>query len=272
MVKTLKSQTPNHMKFKVTPYHYDLLRDNERLSVFHEAIKDFASDNNSNNLTVFDIGCGSGILSFFSKTYFKDILSIEIEPKIASYAMDNLKEFENIEVINTDATTFKFPKKADLIICEMLDTALIDEEQIPALLNAKKYLNENGKIIPESIINMAELIDMPRENIHYDDSQYKVLSDLITYDKINFLDDFKETFDEVLTFKITEDSTVNGLKLTTFTILYNNIITGPTPMMNPPLFIPLNPKVVKCNDLIKLRLKYHMGKGIQTIKVDYTGV
>lgn len=261
------------MKFKTTPYHYDLLKDEERLAVFYEAIKDFAAANDCSNLTLFDVGCGSGILSFFSKDYFKEILAIEIDPKVANYTRDNLKEFKNIEVINDDATAFDFPKKADLILCEMLDTALIDEEQVPALIQCKRYLNENGRIIPQSIINTAELVEMPRENIHYDDvesnTRYDVLSDSIVYDKIDFSRDFDEVFDDVLSFKINREGNLNGIKLTTYTILSKDIICGPTPMLNPPLLIPLESKNVKCNDLINLRLNYHMGQGIQTIKASY---
>ncbi len=261
------------MKFKTTPYHYDLLKDNERLAVFYEAIKDFATTRDCSNLTEFDIGCGSGILSFFSKDYFKEIISIEIDPKVADYTKENLKEFKNIEVINADGTTFEFPKNADLIVCEMLDTALIDEEQVPVLLHAKKYLKENGEIIPKAIINTAELVRMPRENIHYDDiesnTEYEVLSDTIIYDNIDFLDEFKENFNDILSFRINNDSKVNGIKITTYTLLSENIICGPTPMLNPPLLIPLKEKNVKYNDLIKLRLKYTMGKGIQTIEACY---
>lgn len=261
------------MKFKTTPYHYDLLKDRERLAVFYEAIMDFAAANDCSDMVEFDIGCGSGILSFFSKDYFKEILAIEIDPKAADYARDNLREFKNIEVINGDATVFDFPKKADLIVCEMLDTALIDEEQVPALLNVKKYLNEGGEIIPKAIINMAELVEMPRENIHYDDvgsnTRYEVVSNRVAYDEIRFSDDFEETFDGVLSFKIEREADINGIMLTTFTVLSDSIICGPTPMLNPPLLIPIDKKHAKCNDLIDLRLKYHMGWGIQTIETNY---
>ena len=114
---------------------------------------------------------------------------------------------------------------------------------------------------------------MPRENIHYDDiesnTEYEVLSDTIIYDNIDFLDEFKENFNDILSFRINKDSKVNGIKITTYTLLSENIICGPTPMLNPPLLIPLKEKNVKYNDLIKLRLKYTMGKGIQTIEACY---
>ena len=49
------------MKFKTTPYHFDLLKDEERLSAFYEAIKELSTSQE----LAYDLGCGSGILSFF---------------------------------------------------------------------------------------------------------------------------------------------------------------------------------------------------------------
>ena len=37
------------MKFNVNSYHFKLLRDYERLSVFKEAIEDYTGKNNGNN-------------------------------------------------------------------------------------------------------------------------------------------------------------------------------------------------------------------------------
>lgn len=260
------------MKFKATPYHYDLLKDKNRLAIFLEAIEEFSKGNDS-NATAFDVGCGSGILSYFCQPYFEKVLAVEIDSKVAGYAKENLKSFKNIQVINADAITYKYPAKADLIVCEMLDTALIDEEQIPALINAKKYLKKDGKIIPQEVINTAELVDMKRQNIHYDDvgsnTEYEAVSNNIVYSTINFSDDFEEYFEDTLTFKILNDGCVNGIKITTYTKLSDNVICGPTPMLNPPLLIPINEKKVKCNDLINVKIKYHMGKGIQTINVNY---
>ena len=64
------------MKFKTTPYHFDLIKDYERLSAFWQAIKEYEGDNE----LAYDLGCGSGVLSYFLSTYFKEIISIEIDP------------------------------------------------------------------------------------------------------------------------------------------------------------------------------------------------
>ena len=61
---------------------------------------------------------------------------------------------------------------------------------------------------------------------------------------------------------------INGLKITTYTKLNDNIICGPTPMLNPPLLIPLENQSVKRNDFINVKLKYIMGNGIESIETD----
>lgn len=259
------------MKFQTTSYHFDLLRDSSRLAVFYEAIMQCCKNNNVR--TAFDIGCGSGILTFFLQPYLKNIIAVENDEKTYKTAEDNLKEFSNVDLVNEDAISYKFPINADLIVCEMLDTALIDEEQVPAINNAKKYLNENGIIIPEGIVNMAQLVNMEREYFHYDDVDanvgYETLSDEIVYSRFNFLDDFSSSFRAEIRFKANRNSTVNGIKITTVTKVFNDIVCGPTPMLNPPLLVPLDEKEVKKDETISIELSYVMGEGIETIKTSY---
>lgn len=254
------------MKFKTTPYHADLLKDKERLSAFYHAIREY----DSNDDLAYDLGCGSGVLSYFLSDYFNEIISIEIDKKASACARDNLSDFNNIEVINSDVLDYDFTKKADLIVCEMLDTALIDEEEVPVLNHAKKFLKDGGKIIPQGVINTVELVNLERHYVHWDeDVNYEVYSDAIVYSQLSFLDDISPEVDVELTLKSKKDGCINGIKITTYTKLNDNIIAGPSPMLNPPLLIPLNEKSVKVNDLINVNLKYIMGKGIESIQSEY---
>ena len=79
------------MKFKTTPYHSDLLKDEERLAAFFNAIEEYGS----NTDLAYDLGCGSGILSYFLSPYFDEIISLEKNTKIASLAKENLSNFSN---------------------------------------------------------------------------------------------------------------------------------------------------------------------------------
>lgn len=255
------------MKFKTTPYHSDLLKDYDRLAGFYNAICEYSS----NNGLAYDLGCGSGILSYFLSSYFNEIISIEIDSKTSQCAKENLAAFSNIQVINSDVLSYNFEKKADLIVCEMMDTALIDEEQVPVLNHARRFLKKTGEIIPKGIINTVELVNLEREYVHWDEDgvHYEVFSDAEVYSKFDFLEDINPNFEKILSIKANRDGIVNGLKITTFTKLNDEIICGPTPMLNPPLLIPMGGRSVKSNDLINVKLKYIMGKGIESIGAEY---
>ena len=86
------------MKFKTTPYHFDLLKDEERLSAFYEAIKELSTSQE----LAYDLGCGSGILSFFLNSYFKEIIAIEQDVKASICAKKNLENFKIAEKINIE--------------------------------------------------------------------------------------------------------------------------------------------------------------------------
>lgn len=251
------------MKFQATSYHFDLLKDSDRLSAFFEAINDYGG----NGDLAYDLGCGSGILSYFLNLKFNEITSIEIDEKVCECALANLKDFKNIEVVNDDVLNYDFTKKADLIVCEMLDTALIDEEEVQVLNHARKFLKDDGEIIPKAIINIAQLVNMHRHYIHWDENaSYEIMSDSVNYSKINLKEHINPNFEKNLQFNVNGDGLINGIKITTVTILNDEIVCGPTPMFNPPLLIPIDETNVECNDLINVKLKYIMGQGIETVK------
>ena len=254
------------MKFKTTPYHHDLLKDHDRLSVFYQAIEEYDGDFE----LAYDLGCGSGVLSYFLTSRFKEIIALEINRKSFECAEENLKDFDNVSVVNCDASGYDFEKKADLIVCEMLDTALIDEEEIPVLNHAKKFLKEDGKIIPQGVINTVELINMQRRHVHWDEeSDYETLSDEVPYSKLDFLEDINPEFKADLSLNAKKEGIVNGLKITTYTKLNDNLIAGPLPMLNPPFLIPMDERHVNINDFISVEIKYIMGNGIESIETRY---
>ncbi|MCC7554483.1 MAG: methyltransferase domain-containing protein [Methanobacteriaceae archaeon] len=263
------------MKFLTTPYHYNLLNDLDRLSVFYEGINDYFNYKKpSKDCLIFDIGCGSGILTYFIRNNTNSkIIAIEKYKKAFETAKQNLKELDNIELINEDILNLEFDKKANLVICEMLDTALIDEEEVLAINHIQNFLKNDFQIIPEGIINIAELVKTDREYIHYEDdsitNNYEVLSNSIKYSVIDFSKRINPKFKGILEFKIKKDSIINGIKITSFTKIFKNIISGPTSMMNPSLFIPLKEKKVYKNNIISIDLEYSMGQGIKTIKTNF---
>ncbi len=66
--------------------------------------------------------------------------------------------------------------------------------------------------------------------------------------------------------KINTSGYVSGVKITTFTLLTDNIISGPTPMLNPPLIIPVERTKVYPGNKLLLKLCYEMGGGLGSVK------
>ncbi len=244
-------------------YHHNLTSDYERLSGFYESITKKSEG------IVYDIGTGSGILSAWAAPYANFIYAVEKNSIVARETRSFLKGFKNIFFIEGDARKIHFPEKADLIICEMLDTALIDEEQVPVLNTVLKYLKKNGNIIPQGVINTAEPVFMGAEHLYYEETEkpnHDTLGSLVVYSKYDFRKPINPMADFDLQFKIDRNGILNGVKITTFTLITSNIICGPTPMLNPPLLIPIEKLRVKKDDNIIINLKYTMGGGLNTIR------
>jgi predicted RNA methylase len=266
------------MLFKVNKYHQDLLKDWERLSVFYEAINEFYLNNEDNNYLIHDLGCGSGILSYFASKIGEKVIAIDKDLNIIEKARFNLKDCKNVEIINDNVLNHEFENNADLIICETLDTALIDEEQSLIVNHSLKYLKSDGTMIPSAVINVAELIHTKKQinNVCYDENNeilkeknninYTILSNSIIYNKIDFYNKIDLNFRSMLKFRINMDNILNGIKISTFTKLSDNIICGTTPMLNPPLLIPIEEKPVKKGEIMNLYLEYKLGGGIENIK------
>ncbi len=248
---------------KTTSYQQHLLSDNERLIAFYEAIKDKSRG------IVYDLGSGSGVLSSWAASLACFVYAVEIDPHTAKLAQKNLSSFKNVSLIVNDARNTIFPEDADLIICEMMDTALIDEDQVPVLNSVRKYLKEDGSIIPCGIINGVEAVTLEIAHPIYQEGitpHHEVMSKLIIYDKIDFYKHIKEKKEFNINIPIKSHGTVSGVKITTFTLLTSQLICGPTPMLNPPLIIPTNTLNVDKGENIILNLKYCMGGGLDTIR------
>jgi predicted RNA methylase len=246
-----------------TSYHHNLTSDTARLAGFYEAISKTAKG------TVYDLGTGSGILSVWASPHADIVYAVEINKSVAENTRIKLKDHENVEVICADATKFSFLKKADIVICEMLDTALIDEEQVPVLNSVRKYLKDNAVIIPCGIINCVEPVQVESEHICYEEDGHpknQVLGEPSFYSRINFSSYTPTTFNQSIEIKIKTSGIVSGVKITTFTLITEDIICGPTPMLNPPLIIPVKKTKVSQGNILELDLSYEMGGGLESVR------
>jgi predicted RNA methylase len=200
------------------------------------------------------------------------VYAIELDPFTYDYAKENIKVngFNNIEIIEGDASTYNFKEKADVIIAELLDTALITEPQVKVINSIIKrgFLKEDAKIIPAKAISTIQLVEAKMSHIYYDeDIKSEEVSEEVIYEEVNFykINPIEVSYNIELEL---EKSCENlGIKLRTYTILNDKHVAGQTPMLNPPLVIPLNKKVDKGK--VKINLSYRRGGDLESIKYSF---
>jgi len=244
-------------------YYTDLINDKKRVNGFFDAIK-----KNVHGIT-YDLGTGSGILAKEASKYADWVYAIEQNPLIVKKTDNDLECYDNITFIEADATNYDFTGKIDVVICEMLDTALIDEEQIPVINHVTNFTDDNTTFIPQSVYSTIELINTQTMGICYlEDNypKYESLSEEVEYQKVN-LDEYNNPeYETEIKISVKKSGLLNGIKLTTYTKLCDDIILEPTPMLNPPLIIPIEELTVDKMDEISINLKYTMGGGLDTIQ------
>jgi len=141
---------------KIVPaWHLSMMNDEPRNNAYLEAIK-LAVDKDT---FVLEIGTGSGLLSMMAAANgAEEVITCETTKAIADVAKKIIHKNgyeKNINVINKKSTELilgeDLPRKADLLISEILSSEFVGEGVRKSILDAnKRLLKDNGKMIPES--------------------------------------------------------------------------------------------------------------------------
>ncbi len=127
-----------------------LLSHKTRLKAFADALRKTVKETD----IVYDIGTGTGILAIISaKAGAARVVALDIDPINIVYAQEAAKingVAEKIHFVNAHYEDVKPEIKADIVVSEMLSSAMIIEQQITMANHVNKYiLKEGGKIIPK---------------------------------------------------------------------------------------------------------------------------
>src|SRR6266545_3802621 len=142
-----------------TIYSYDCLLDFNRTKAFQAAIRAVVKE----GAIVLDAGAGTGILSFFAaEAGAKKVYAVEVDPIHCKWLRQSIEANslgDRIEVIAGDILTVPLPEAADVFICEMMDTALIDEMQVSAInaLRQRGVLTQRATLLTWRYETFVEL-------------------------------------------------------------------------------------------------------------------
>lgn len=253
-----------------------LLGQRSRLNKFKQAIKESVKEGDY----VVDVGTGSGILSILAaKAGAGRVTAIEVNPESIQYAkkaakMNGVERV--IEFVEGNYSEFIPKEKADIVICEMLSSMMLIEQQIPACFHATEYiLKLNGVILPQDVKVYTVPVECKEiwDRFQYDDLQFPRVVQTVTPDATRDLADMEilETFDlqnlkrgatvdKTLHFSAIDKGTIHGLVGVFESKLSGNIYLKMEDGWKQ-LFIPLpRPVNVAAGDILSIRISYQPGK------------
>ncbi|XP_012944691.1 protein arginine N-methyltransferase 9 [Aplysia californica] len=136
----------------VERWHFVMLNDKSRNTAYQQAIE-FVLESDKPGLTVCDIGCGTGLLSFIaamqrncSKVYAIDcsIVMCKIAKELLTSSDFQASVASKVTIVNKMSSAMSvpgdMPVKADVLVTEIFDAGLFGEGILPTLCHAWNYL------------------------------------------------------------------------------------------------------------------------------------
>lgn len=145
------------MSWEDIDIHTLMLADTVRTESFRTAIERIVRP----GMRVLDLGCGSGILSFFSeRAGAASVYAVDKSPFIkVARAVAKRNGFTRIQFIKTEGGDFELPEKVDVIVSECLGHYVFTDAMLPILFRSRdRHLVEGGAIIPSSIELIAAMV------------------------------------------------------------------------------------------------------------------
>ncbi|MEM7377316.1 MAG: methyltransferase domain-containing protein [Pseudomonadota bacterium] len=144
-------------------YHANMLNDEARMQGFREAITHVVPEGG----TVLELGGGTGVLSCFAAQRARHVWCVEFNPELVALSQALLRQNLNgdrVEVVLADARTWLPPEPVDVVVCEMLHTGLLREQQAAVLQSFKRrYLECFGgplpRFVPEACLQAIQPIE-----------------------------------------------------------------------------------------------------------------
>ncbi|MEN8907218.1 MAG: methyltransferase domain-containing protein [Clostridiales bacterium] len=262
-------------------YHYQMLTDDFRMEAFKNAIKKVVKPNDN----VVELGSGTGIMSFLAAKQGANVWAVEFNPTLAAASRKFIKDNElsdRVKVINGDASTWLPPEPADVVICEMLHSALLREKQIQVIEAFRdSHYKRFGKI-PVMIPNATILAVQPvyqkydfygyyapvslfQSPYHKDDNIFEV--DPQVYKIVDYSESNNDTYDSDIYFNFKKDTSVNAIKFITKSLLSMDFYTGETvDWYSQNLVLPLYETLeIKENQIMNLNFSYNPGDSIEKL-------
>lgn len=163
----LRYQTEWIVSRRAPAWQFSMVNDLERNAVYARALEHFIQP----EMLVLEIGTGSGLLAMLAaRAGARHVYTCEIEPHLAEVARENIARnglSERITVINKASGDLQpgvdLPEGADLLVSELLDSALLGEHILPVIEDAwARLLKPQALVLPQRIALRGALAGGPQ--------------------------------------------------------------------------------------------------------------
>ena len=253
-----------------------LLSHKSRLIKFQHALQKVVGPESC----VVDIGTGSGVLALIAaKAGARSVTAVDVNRESLNYArkaaeINGLSQ--RVNFIESHFEDYVPEEQADIVVCEMLSSMLLIEQQVPACAHAaKRILKPGGIILPasasvyavpvecHSLLKRFSLFELnfPKVPQTLGKGDAKDLSDAVLVAKFDFsTPDVPTEVNEMLEYTIIEGGVLHGLVGFFKAQLYEDITLGMDDGWRE-LFLPLDePFEVSKGAKVSVQLRFKPGE------------
>ena len=258
---------------------FNCLIDKERTEAFVKAITATVRRGD----VVVDMGTGSGVLAMLAaRAGAKKVYAVEFDRNnIATLeAVFRVNGLENrIVLIQGDVCKVDLPEKVDVIIGEMIATALLEELQVPAMNNMLRFAKRRTRVLLSRYRSFVDLVHNPETYYGFDfplvryeysgmpGLKSKALSDKHLISDVNFAKPVTGLkVDQRLTLEVQKKGRLNGLRLSSETIFWDGSTLGATYAYSYPLILPIEPRDVRKGEVLPVRIRYTLCGGMKSLR------
>ncbi|MDB5052703.1 MAG: hypothetical protein JWM44_753 [Bacilli bacterium] len=263
-------------------YHYQMLSDVARMSAFRTAIEHSVTPQHR----VVELGSGTGVMSFFAARQGARVWAVEANPAMVSASRKFLSEngvSSRVDVFEADASNWLPPEPVDLVICEMLHSALLLEKQLQVIAAFRDAhyarFGKTPRMLPEATLLGVQPVwqcyefEGYRASVPLFQSPYAMIEDCrdcgdpVVYKIVDYDTAQVEVIEAEVLCPIQQAVNVNALRFITKNVLALDNSTGHTiDWHSQHLVLPLHQVLqLQAGQTMRVRFRYRPGDLIETL-------
>lgn len=269
----LKVQTFSEEHYGFPSGYYKIMEtDNTRVNAFKKAFEKY----DFTDKTVCEAGIGTMALTHHFMPKIKKAYLIENNPELREVIYKKLKKnnWENkVELIFGDAMKTELPEKVDYIIGEMMSIYCGNEYQVQVFKHLRQFLKPGGKLLPERIINIAQLAraDFDDTHKHYPINFSRHLPELLSLqsvvNRIDLYTENKLSINQSTPITPILSGEVNAIYMRSFVQVANDCnFTGTDSLMPPTVCKLEKPVYINHGKTVHLKCHYTYGTSLDEAK------